>query len=92
MPNPEAAAKSEATKSTIYDFIATAKTPSILKRSMKVAAIVGTVLMMINHGDVLLAGQIESERVLKILLTYMVPFCVSTQASVSATLAMRKSA
>ncbi|AUL97658.1 nitrate/nitrite transporter NrtS [Vibrio vulnificus] len=89
---PTSELKSTSRKTTLNDFISTAKTPSILKRSIKVAAIVGTVLMMINHGDALFAGQVESERVLKILLTYMVPFCVSTQASVSATLAMRKSA
>ncbi|ASC59011.1 TPA: nitrate/nitrite transporter NrtS [Vibrio vulnificus] len=88
---PTSELKSTSRKTTLSDFISAAKTPSILKRSIKVAAIVGTVLMMINHGDALFAGQVESERVLKILLTYMVPFCVSTQASVSATLAMRKS-
>ncbi|HAS6173162.1 TPA: hypothetical protein I7155_01930 [Vibrio vulnificus] len=88
---PTSELKSTSRTTTLSDFISTAKTPSILKRSIKVAVIVGTVLMMINHGDALLAGQVESERVLKILLTYMVPFCVSTQASVSATLAMRKS-
>ncbi|EKY4879174.1 nitrate/nitrite transporter NrtS [Vibrio vulnificus] len=92
MPTSELKSTSRKTTLTLSDFISTAKTPSILKRSIKVAAIVGTVLMMINHGDALFAGQVESERVLKILLTYMVPFCVSTQASVSATLAMRKSA
>ncbi|EHY9869704.1 nitrate/nitrite transporter NrtS [Vibrio vulnificus] len=89
---PTSELKSTSRKTTLSDFISIAKTPSILKRSIKVAAIVGTVLMMINHGDALFAGQVESEHVLKILLTYMVPFCVSTQASVSATLAMRKSA
>ncbi|ENK2326064.1 nitrate/nitrite transporter NrtS [Vibrio vulnificus] len=89
---PTSELKSTSRKTTLSDFISTAKTPSILKRSIKVAVIVGTVLMMINHGDALFVGQVESERVLKILLTYMVPFCVSTQASVSATLAMRKSA
>lgn len=73
------------------EFIQTAATPAILHRSVKVAVIVGTILMLINHGDAIFAGNIDIVRVSKIMLTYLVPFCVSTQASVSATLATKKS-
>ena len=60
----------------------TAVRPDITRRSLKVALIVGTVLALINHGDRLLALDLDREAVLKILLTYLVPYCVSTWASV----------
>ena len=60
--------------------------PTILKRSLKVAGIVGTLLMFINHGDVILAGIVSSEHILKIFLSYLVPFLVSTYSSVAAKL------
>ncbi len=40
--------------------------------------------MLINHGDAILAGDLDPNRVLKMLLTYLVPYSVSTYASVSA--------
>jgi hypothetical protein len=51
-------------------------------RSFKVAVIVGTLLMMINHGDIIFTGKVGLIHVLKILLTYAVPFLVSTYSSV----------
>lgn len=59
----------------------------VIRRSLKVGAIVGTVLMAINQGDALLAGAVSPEILTKIALTYCVPYCVSTYASVSAVLA-----
>lgn len=56
----------------------------ILSRGLKVGAVVGTLLTAINHGDVFLAGEFLPVMVGKILLTYCVPFCVSTYASVEA--------
>lgn len=60
----------------------TAFRPDITRRSLKVALIVGTVLALINHGDRLLALDLDPESTLKIVLTYLVPYCVSTWASV----------
>ena len=57
-----------------------------LKRSIKVAAIVGTLLMLINHGDVILSGTINTEHLFKILLTYLIPYLVSTYSSVESKL------
>lgn len=57
-----------------------------LKRSIKVAVIVGTILMLINHGDILLYGDIEVHHMLKIILTYLVPYLVSTYSSVESKL------
>lgn len=57
-----------------------------LKRSIKVAVIVGTLLMIINHGDIILSGEIELHHMLKILFTYLVPYLVSTYSSVESKL------
>jgi hypothetical protein len=46
------------------------------RRSLFVAVVVGTVLNMINQGDVWLAGGALSYW--KLGLTYLVPFCVAT--------------
>ena len=60
--------------------------PTIVGRSLRVALVVGTLLTIINQGDVLLAGAISGEVVAKILLTYCVPYAVSTYAGVGALL------
>ena len=44
--------------------------------------IVGTILTVINQGDVILAG--EMPNLIKAVLTYMVPYCVATYGAVTA--------
>ena len=56
----------------------------VVLRGLKVGGIVGTILVAINQGDLILAGTVPIEALWKILLTYCVPYCVSTYASVSA--------
>jgi hypothetical protein len=51
------------------------------KRSLIVALIVGTILNLINQGDAMVAGMPLD--VAKLLLTYLVPYCVSTYGAVS---------
>lgn len=58
-----------------------ATTGGVPLRSVVVAAVVGTVLNLINQGDALFAG--GSVNWLKIALTYAVPYCVSTYGAVS---------
>tara|TARA_B100000315_G_scaffold252792_1_gene290311 strand:+ start:867 stop:1025 length:159 start_codon:yes stop_codon:yes gene_type:complete len=43
-----------------------------------VALVVGTILTLLNQGDIIMAGQWESALYWKIPLTYCVPFCVAT--------------
>ena len=45
---------------------------------------VGTVLVIINHGDALIAGELDLVRLIRICLTYFVPFAVSMYATVTA--------
>jgi hypothetical protein len=53
-----------------------------LIRSLKVAAVIGTVLGAINHYDMFLSGQFEPRRVAQLLITYVVPYCVATYGAV----------
>lgn len=50
----------------------------LLRRSALTALVVGTVLVAINHGPVLLAAEFPPRLLWQIPLTYAVPFCVAT--------------
>jgi len=65
-------------------WLALAMDSTTMIRSMKVAIVVGTILVAINHGDALIAGDLDLGRLLRICLTYVVPFAVATYATVSA--------
>lgn len=58
--------------------------PDIVKRSLLVAAVVGTILNLINQHEALYTGQ--SLHLFKLMLTYLVPYCVATYGAVTALL------
>jgi hypothetical protein len=66
--------------------------PSVVRRAFAYAVIVGAVLISINHGDAILAGTLDHGRMLKMGLTVLVPYCVSTLSSVGALRAAAKGA
>jgi len=53
-------------------------------RAITVALVVGTILVAINQGDVVLSGHLTALVVAKIGLTYLVPFSVSTYSALAA--------
>jgi hypothetical protein len=55
----------------------------IVRNAFKTALIVGTVLTAINQGDVLLHGAVSLVVLAKIVLTYLVPYVVSTTGALS---------
>lgn len=57
---------------------------SVVRRGLLYAVIVGSVLIAINHGDALLRGDLDRQRLLRMGLTVMVPYLVSTFSSVGA--------
>jgi hypothetical protein len=59
-------------------------TPSVVRRAARYALGVGLLLITINHGDAILRGDVTVGRALRMLLTVMVPYCVSTASSVGA--------
>ena len=50
------------------------------KKAIMTALVVGTILTTINHGDVILAG--NPPDFLKVILTYCVPYCVTTWGAI----------
>jgi hypothetical protein len=52
--------------------------PSLLRRSVLTALVVGTVLTGINQGNILIDGQVPASLYWKVPLTYCVPFGVAT--------------
>jgi hypothetical protein len=63
-------------------WIAGARRPEIVRRSLRVSAVVGTAIAAINYSDRALAGTLADADWLKMAITYVVPYCVSTYASV----------
>lgn len=50
--------------------------------AVKVALVVGTILNLINHFDLLLGAPVTDAALVQIGLTYIVPYCVSTHGQV----------
>jgi hypothetical protein len=68
----------------MWEWLAVASRRDVVRRALVVAAVVGTILITINHADALWRGDISSKRIWQMGLTYLVPYCVSTYSSVSA--------
>lgn len=56
----------------------------VVRRSLILSVIVGTVLVMINHGSCILSGHFGTTCAVQSGLTFLVPYCVSTVSSVLA--------
>ncbi|WP_223421243.1 nitrate/nitrite transporter NrtS [Tateyamaria pelophila] len=67
-----------------YSFWRVATEASVIKRAIRIALIVGTVIAIINHGDRMVQGTMDAAAWLKCLLTFLVPYAVSTYSSVMA--------
>lgn len=64
-------------------FLKLAANPESLKRALRVAVLVGIVLNIINNPS-LLHLSFEGMNIYRVLLTFLVPFCVSLYSSVLA--------
>jgi hypothetical protein len=58
------------------------------RRSLVIAAVVGTILNLINQGDALFGE--HPLKLTKLLLTYLVPYCVATYGALSYQLAQNR--
>ncbi|HVP28803.1 MAG TPA: nitrate/nitrite transporter NrtS [Myxococcota bacterium] len=65
-------------------FLALALRRDVVRRALRIALVVGCVLVTINHGDRLVAGAVTPTSVLQMGLTVVVPYVVSTVSSVGA--------
>lgn len=50
--------------------------------AIKVSLVVGTILNLINHFDLLLGAPLSRMTLIQVALTYVVPYCVSTHGQV----------
>ncbi len=56
---------------------------SVVMRALKVSFIVGSLLNLINQGETLLSLDLAHLNLVKFLLTYVVPYSVTTYTAVS---------
>jgi len=75
MPSPS--------KSSFADWLRLAAHPATVRRALVTALIVGFVLIAINDGPAILAGQLNRQRIIQMCLTVLVPYIVSTVSSVA---------
>jgi uncharacterized membrane protein len=76
----------------ISQWLAYAAMGSVVRRSLKVSLIVGTLIGLINYSDRFFADAMTSRDWFKVVVTYVVPYLVSTYAAVSAIIAMHREA
>ncbi len=58
--------------------------PSTLRRTVVIALIVGTLLSVVNQADVIVRGHADAVTWARIVVNFLVPFCVSTAGFLSA--------
>ncbi len=63
---------------------------SVVRRSLAYGVVVGAILVFINHGEAILKGEVGADRCIKMRLTVVVPYLVSTLSSVGAIRACRE--
>ncbi len=69
---------------SFLDLLKIAFSKSVILFSLKMAAVVGTILVIINHGNCLLAGHFGAGCLIQSALTVLVPYTVATVSSVCA--------
>ncbi len=73
----------------IREWLHIASRKPIVMRGLKYGILVGLILIIINHGNAMAAGTVDSTRVIQMILTVLVPYCVSTASSVGAVIDQR---
>jgi hypothetical protein len=56
--------------------------PATVGMALRVSLLIGTVLNLINHFDLLLGAPLTATAGMQLALTYVVPYCVSTHGQV----------
>lgn len=67
---------------TLSCLIKDLRSPGVLRRALRTSLLVGTLLVLINHGPTLWQGQLPP--LWQLLLTYLVPWGVSAWSSIAA--------
>jgi hypothetical protein len=69
--------------SFLIDLARSARRAPIARRCLSIALVVGTLLSLVNQGDLLVAGHIGTATVLRILANYVIPFVVANLGAMS---------
>jgi len=70
--------------SALVEWCRLAAHPSVIRRSVLYAVVVGAILIVINHGDTILNGYATVSTWVKVFMTPLVPYAVATLSSVGA--------
>ncbi|MCV6606206.1 MAG: nitrate/nitrite transporter NrtS [Porticoccaceae bacterium] len=66
--------------------LAIALSKQVVKTATKIAVVVGTLLVLINHYPEIASGSVSKNNLMQMLFTYLVPYGVSTYSSTKALL------
>ena len=66
---------------SISTFMRTALRPEIVRRAILTSLLVGSILAAINHGLEIVRFDVDADRLFRICLTYVVPYCVATYSA-----------
>ena len=70
--------------STLGQAVLLACRPRVLRRTIPIALIVGTVLSLVNEGGILFGGHPGGTTWAKVAANFLVPFCVSSTGYLTA--------
>jgi hypothetical protein len=68
----------------VKTWLSFARQKNVVVRAAKTSILVGTILVLINQGEMILEGWVSLGLIGKIVLIYLVPYGVSTYAGVTA--------
>ncbi len=68
----------------IKKYVASLFDPVLAAGAVKVALVVGTILLLINHADALFNNNMTVHRWVSVCLSYLVPYMVSIHGRISA--------
>jgi hypothetical protein len=64
------------------NYVNIALRPWVFGTAVRISLVVGTILALINHSPAIFGLSLSPQNVVQILLTYLVPYGVSTYSSV----------
>jgi len=84
-PTRASAIERPAKWSTVGEAVRLCLRRSTLRRTLLIAAIVGTLLSLVNQGSVIFGGDANAATWLRVAANYLIPFCVSSAGFLAAT-------
>ena len=64
------------------DKVAVVKSWPVVRKALIAAVVVGSILILLNQGDLIFSGQFSGRLLLKTLITPIIPFCVTLLGAV----------